>query len=54
MTPPRYFLRVPVFDTVADAIDWCQREGAETPVLHTRPGGDVVGVVEVGRGEEPR
>lgn len=43
---PRFFLRVPVAESPEDALDGCD---GVAPVLHTRPGGDIVGIVEVRR-----
>lgn len=46
----RFFERIPVANTIEEALDLMNGGPPpvlQPPVLHTRPGGDVVGLVEV-------
>jgi hypothetical protein len=43
----RLFLRLPVFDTTAEAVAWCAERGYKLPTLHRAQSAPVVGVVEL-------
>jgi hypothetical protein len=45
--PARVFIRLPVLDSIEDALTWGERLGAVSLALHARPGGDVVGAAEL-------
>ena len=47
MSAPRYFLRLPVFSTEGEALDYAESIGATSTVLHPASSEPVVGVVEI-------
>jgi len=47
VSAPRFFQRLPVFDSEADALDYAESIGATSTVLHPAQSEPVVGVCEV-------
>ena len=52
-TTTRFITRAPMFDSIADLLDWAERQPAiAAPVVYGGPEGSVRGSVEVRAGED--